>query len=264
MKSVIQYFVNRSFVVNLLSAFIIFAGLVLGSMIKRDMIPPFEWKSVSVSVSLPGASATEVEKYLAYPIENALQGLPHSKEITTRSTSGSLNIQVYFNAGHDEMAESVEQIRSRIQAINWQLPSQSRDITVSQNKVDSVFHMGIALENFEATNPEHRLRVKRLAEKIRQVKGMIDVSEDMNKQNVYIEIHPDKLAPYEISVAEIRTKVQENLSYSPIGQVDFDEKTFGNLGFRLVVLEHQFRRYLKSQHQFRRYLKSSGWRHNRA
>ncbi len=226
MKSIIEYFVNRSFVVNLISAFIIFAGVVLGSMIKRDLIPPFEWKSVNVSVSLPGASATEVEKYLAYPIETALQGLPHSKEITTRSTSGTLNIQVYFNASHDQMSESVEQIRSRIQAINWQLPSQSRDINVSQNKVDSVFHMGIALENFDFHNPTHRQWVKRLAEKIRQVKGIIDVSEEMNSQNLYIQIHPEKLAPYEISVAEIRTKLQESLSYSPIGQVDFDEKTF--------------------------------------
>ena len=73
MKSAIEYFVNRSFVVNLISGFIILAGITLGSMIKRDIIPPFEFKMVNVRVSLPGASATEVEKFLAYPIENTLK-----------------------------------------------------------------------------------------------------------------------------------------------------------------------------------------------
>ncbi len=71
MNKLIEFFVNRSFVVNLISAFIILAGVILGSMIKRDLVPPFEFKMVTLSMSLPGASATEVEKYLAYPVETA-------------------------------------------------------------------------------------------------------------------------------------------------------------------------------------------------
>lgn len=226
MKNIILFFINRSFVVNLISAFIIFAGFTLGSMIKRDVIPPFEFKSIDVSVSLPGASATEIEKFLAYPIETAIQGLPHSTEVTTTSTSGSFKARLYFNANHREMNESVEQVRSRINAISWQLPQEVRDVVVEQNKVSSVFHMGVALEGFEQTNSEHRLVAKRLADKMTALPGILDASLDMNRQNLYIKINSDKISRYEISIAEIRERVQQALNFAPIGQVDFDEKLF--------------------------------------
>ncbi len=226
MKGLIDYFISRPFVVNLISAFIIIGGITLGSMIKRDTIPPFEFKSVEVTISLPGASATEVEKYLAYPIEQALQGLPHAKEIETRSNSSGLYAKIYFNAGYNKINESVEQIRSRISAISWQLPEQARDVKVEQNKVNEVFHMGIALEGFDETNSLHRKLTKKLSDKIRNVTGIIRVSEEMSSQNVYIKINPQAIARNEISIADIRNSVQQALNYSPIGRVDFDEKTY--------------------------------------
>ncbi len=224
MSKLIDFFINRSFVVNLVSAFIILAGIILGSMIKRDLIPPFEFKLVNVTMSLPGASATEVEKYLAYPVENALKGLSHVTEITTQSSSGSLRVSLYFHASHDEMNESVEQIRSRISSIQWQLPQQSRELQVRQEKVDSVFHMGIALENFKETETRDRQLAKKLSERINAIPGIIDASLVMNNQNVYVKINPKKLSQLEISVAEVRDRIQQSLLYSPIGQVDQNEQ----------------------------------------
>lgn len=226
MNSLIRYFINRSFVVNLISFFVIFAGLVLGSMIRRDVIPPFEFKTIQVSINLPGASATEVEKYLAYPVENVLKGLPHATEVTTTSRSGSLRVYIYFTASHKEMNESVELVRSRINSIAWQLPQQSRDINVRQDKVTSVFHVGIALENFEETNTTHRLIAKRFAEKMRAIPGIIDAFVEMNAQNLYIKLDQKKISANEISIAEIRSKIQQSLTFAPIGKVDFNEKSF--------------------------------------
>lgn len=226
MSQIIRYFISRSFVVNMISAFIIIAGVTLGSMIKRDTIPPFEFKTVDVSISLPGASATEVEKFLAYPVEQALQGLPYAKEITTTSSSGQFKSTVYFSAGHNKINESVEQIRSRITGIAWQLPDQARDVVVEQNKVSAVFHMAIALEGFSELKPEHRRLAKKLADDLREIPGIINVNENMNKQNVYIRFNPRAIARYEISIAEIRSRIREALNYSPIGKVDFDEKTY--------------------------------------
>ncbi len=226
MNIIIQYFVQRSFVVNLISAFIIIAGFTLGSMIKRDTIPPFEFKMVNLGISLPGASATEVEKYLAYPVEEVLQGLPHAKEMETTSSDGRLSATIYFSAGHDLMNESVEMIRSRVNGIAWQLPESARDIVVEQNKVNEIFHMGIALEGFNETNVLHRRLAKKLANEIQAVPGIIRVSEQMNRQNIYVKINSEAIAKNEISIAEVRAKIREALSYAPIGKVDFDEQTF--------------------------------------
>ena len=188
MNKIIQFFINRSFVVNLISAFIILAGVLLGSMIKRDLLPPFEFKMVRVTANLPGASATEVEKYLTYPIENALQGLPNTKKIRSRASQGSLRIFVFFDAGYEDIDSSVEQIQNRIDAIRWKLPEQARDILVRQEKNDTVFHMGIALNNFVETNPEHRMLAKNLSDSIAAIPGIVESFLAMNRA---LEAHPE-------------------------------------------------------------------------
>jgi multidrug efflux pump subunit AcrB len=226
MKSLIHYFISRSFVVNVISAFFIIAGITLGSMIKRDTIPPFEFKSINVSINLPGATATEVEKYLAYPIEKALQGLPYSTELSTTSSSGRFEAQVFFSAGYDEIDESVEQIRGRITGISWQLPEQARDVVVEQRKVTEVFHMNIALEGFDETVPLHRQLAKKIIDQLQSIPGIVRVADEMNQQNVYIEMDPEAITRNEISIAEVRARIREALQYSPIGQVDFDERTY--------------------------------------
>jgi multidrug efflux pump subunit AcrB len=177
-------------------------------------------------VSLPGASATEVEKYLAYPIETALQSLPNVEEMTSRSSFGSLRMTLHYNAGYDDIDESIEQIRSRVNGIQWQLPEEARDIVVEQEKVDEVFHMGIALAGFQEGNPEHRLYAKKVRDEITAVPGIVRAHLAMNSQNVYIKMDADKLKRNEISIAEIRNKIRQSLSFSPIGKVDFDEKTY--------------------------------------
>lgn len=224
MEKLIRYFANHTFAVNLVSVFIILSGLILGSMIKRDTKPPFEFKSIVARMKLPGASATEVEKYLAYPMEKVLRGLPHANEITTESESGSLKITIYFNVSYGKINESVEEVRSRIDSISWQLPEQIRNISVKQDKLESVFHLGIALENFDETDTHHRFLAKGLADKIRSVPGILNTSVQMHDRNLYIKFKPDKIAEYEISIAEVREKIRQALNFAPIGAIEFDER----------------------------------------
>ena len=62
MKSIIKYFNERSFLVNIISIAICVFGLVSAINLKRDLIPPFEFNQVTISSYLPGASAEQLEK----------------------------------------------------------------------------------------------------------------------------------------------------------------------------------------------------------
>jgi len=226
MNALIKFFLHRSFVVNLVSAFIILAGVLFGSMIKRDLIPPFEYTMIRIEASLPGASATEVEKYLTYPVETALQGVPSVDKIRSRSQTGSMRVRLFFPADYSDIDGAVEDITNRVDAIRWQLPEQSREFSVKQVKVTDVFQVALALENFEQTNTEHRNLARKLADRISALPGIIDASVDMIPQNVYINIRPEKLRRYEISIEEIRLKVRQALTFSPIGKFAAEEQIF--------------------------------------
>ncbi|MCJ8275838.1 MAG: efflux RND transporter permease subunit, partial [Bdellovibrionales bacterium] len=181
---------------------------------------------VNIRVSLPGASATEVEKFLAFPIESALNSLPNMEQMDSTSEVGRLRMKIYYSAGYKDIDEAIELIRSRIDGIRWQLPEQSRDISVTQEKVDEVFHMALSLENFVETDPEHRLIAKKIRDEITAIPGIVRAGLAMNQQNVYVKLDADKLKRNEISIAEVRNGIRNALNFSPIGKVDFDEKTY--------------------------------------
>ena len=84
MSSIIKFFIERSFVVNLIAGFVIVVGFLAITSMKRDLSPPFEFNQVRVSVSLYGASPLEIEKHITYPIEESLKGLPGLDYMTSK------------------------------------------------------------------------------------------------------------------------------------------------------------------------------------
>lgn len=226
MNALIQFFIRRSFVVNLISAFVVLAGITFGSMLKRDLTPPFEFKMVSVSASLPGASPSEVEKHLAFPVEQALKGISGIKKITSTATAGSYRLWARFPADHKDMDLAVETIRSRVDQVRWLLPQDTRDFVIRQEKVDKVFQIMLGLKNFEEFNTEHRLLARKLQDQIAEIPGIVQTSSSMHPQNVFVYLRPKDLRRHEISVAEVRNSIAQGLAFAPVGKVDFEDQSF--------------------------------------
>ena len=93
MKRIIDFFIQRSFVVNLISGFLILAGIVAVTSMQRDLIPPFQWEKVTVRVVINGASPQEMEKYVTFPIEEATQGMRGVERVESVSQAGVSEIE---------------------------------------------------------------------------------------------------------------------------------------------------------------------------
>lgn|GEM_PF-1149433 len=226
MNSIINFFIQRSFVVNLISAFVVLAGITFGSMLKRDLLPPLQFKMIQVSAALPGASAVEVEKHLAFPIEQALKGLPGVKKLTSTSAEGTFTLRAEYPADYKKVVEQVDNIRTRVNQVRWLLPQESRDIIINQIKVDSAFQIMLGLKNFEETNNDHRQKAQQLRDLIANIPGIVKASSSMTPQNVYVYLRPRDLERHEISIAEIRRTIGQGLSFAPVGKVDYQEQSF--------------------------------------
>ena len=96
MKKIFNYFIENSFVVNLISGFVILTGVFCLSMMNRDLIPPLQFPVVKVNVSLFGGTPDEVEKFVTYPIEDALKNVAGVKKITSTSSNSRSNIKVTY------------------------------------------------------------------------------------------------------------------------------------------------------------------------
>src|SRR4030067_998517 len=87
-----------------------------------DAFPDVTPSLVQVFTETEGLAPEEVEKYVTYPVEVAMNGLPHLKEIRSVSNFGLSVINIYFEDGTD-IYFARQLVNERLQLAREEIPS---------------------------------------------------------------------------------------------------------------------------------------------
>ena len=69
---------------NLIMAFLLIGGLLMGARVKQEVFPETELDMISISVPYPGASPAEVEQGIILAVEEAVRGIDGVKRVVER------------------------------------------------------------------------------------------------------------------------------------------------------------------------------------
>ncbi|MDR7306505.1 efflux RND transporter permease subunit [Rhodoferax saidenbachensis] len=107
------------------------AGLMSFNAMKVQQFPDLELPTVTVSASLPGAAPAQLETEVARKLENAIAPLQGLKNIYTRVYDGNVSVTAEFRL-EKATQEAVDDVRSAVQSVRSDLPSDVRDPIVSK------------------------------------------------------------------------------------------------------------------------------------
>ncbi len=110
-----------------------FAGLISFQSMKVQNFPDLDLPTVTISASLPGAAPAQLETEVARKLENAVAPLQGLKNVTTKVQDGSVTVTAEFRL-EKPVQEAVDDVRSAVQGVRSDLPSDVRDPIV--RKVD--------------------------------------------------------------------------------------------------------------------------------
>src|SRR5688572_9897387 len=96
LERLVLFSVHRRGVVLVLSAIVAAIGLGVARDLSIDAVPDVTNVQVTVLTPSPGLSPLEVEQYLTYPIEMALNGLPQLQSIRSISRTGVSAVTIVF------------------------------------------------------------------------------------------------------------------------------------------------------------------------
>ena len=116
-KGIIAWFAANHVAANLLMLFIIVAGLVSLSSIRKEMQPKFQIDWVRVTVPYLGAAPQEVEEGVVIKIEEAIQDVPGIKRIIGEAFEGRGQVTAEVEVGND-IDQVLNEIKLRVDAIS--------------------------------------------------------------------------------------------------------------------------------------------------
>ncbi|MBU3001943.1 efflux RND transporter permease subunit [Paraglaciecola arctica] len=216
----IAWFARNHVAANLLMITILFAGIYsLTSRIPLEVFPSFETDTISVSVTLRGATPEDTELGVAILVEEAVQDLEGIEQIISVSSEGSARISIEIDSDYDAR-ELLADIKSRVDAIN-NFPADAENPVVSlaqrTREVIAVTISGIYGEKEINEFAEH------VRDDLLRIPGItqLDLS-GVRDYEIALEIPQDRLRQYGLTLAEVSTAVANSSSDISAGNIKTD------------------------------------------
>jgi hypothetical protein len=108
---------------------IVLLGAVSLGRMPVSLLPDVELPVLTIRTSYPGAAATEVSRFVAEPIEQAVAATPGLVDLRSVSRNAEVTTTLRFNWGTD-MAATVLQVRERLDNARSQLPERAERPTL--------------------------------------------------------------------------------------------------------------------------------------
>ena len=221
-------FISRPVATTLLNLSVVLAGVVAFSQLAVSPLPQVDFPVIAVSASLPGASPETMASSVATPLERSMGTIAGVNEIRSWSSQGSTRVMLQFDLGKDINAAARE-VQAAINASRSMLPSalpgmpSYRKINPSQAPI-----MILALTSNTKTIAEmYDLASTVLAQKVAQVTGVGDVTVGGGSlPAVRVELQPNALTQYGISLDEVRRAISSANLLRPKGSVEEGQRSW--------------------------------------
>ncbi|MFQ5851284.1 MAG: efflux RND transporter permease subunit [Candidatus Binatia bacterium] len=214
MKRLVEFSVQNPVLVNLLTLFVLGAGVVTYLRMHREMFPDFSRQAVQIVTEYPGASAEEVEKLITAKIEEEVAEINDLEELLSVSQEGRSEILLKFQPDTD-MSRALSDVRAALDNVT-DLPEQGEEPLVNEVKSSfPIITVSLAGDIDEATLRE---MAKDLRDDLRRVRGVAAVRIlGIRERQIWVEVDPERLDQYRLSLDDLRTAIASQNQNVPGG-----------------------------------------------
>jgi multidrug efflux pump subunit AcrB len=213
-----------------------FAGLLSFKAMKVQNFPDIDLPTVTVSAALPGAAPAQLENDVARKLENTVASLQGLKHIYTKVQDGVVTVTAEFRL-EKPVQEAVDDVRSAVQRIRADLPSDLRDPIVQ--KMDLAGQPVLAYTVRSPRMDDEALSWfvdNEVARRLLAVKGVGAVNRvgGVNRE-IRVALDPQRLQALGVTAAEVSRQLRQVQQEAAGGRTDLGGseqavRTLGTVG----------------------------------
>jgi multidrug efflux pump len=215
-----EFFIDRPKFAFVVSIVITLVGAIAIYFIPVSEYPDIAPPQVVVSAQYPGASASDIDKTVAVPIETQVNGVENMIYMSsTSSNTGQYQLTVTFEIGTDPDIAAIN-VQNRVSLAEPQLPQAVTQQGVSTRKQSSNLLLVVNLVSPKGTHDEIFLSnyaAIKMQDALGRLPGVGNVSQfGPLEYSMRVWINPDKLAALGLTATDVGNAIQsQSLQATP-------------------------------------------------
>ena len=216
-----RVFIERPVATTLLTIAVAIAGAIAFVVLPVSPLPQVDFPTISVAASLPGASPDIMASSVATPLEREFGHIAGVTEMTSSSTLSTTSVTLQFdlNRNIDGAARDVE---AGINAARSYLPTNlpANPTYRKVNPADSpIMVLGLQSDIYDVPSLYDEASTV-IEQRVSQINGVGEVLVvGASLPAVRVDVNPDQLASFGISLPQVQTVISGQNSNSAKGQI---------------------------------------------
>jgi CzcA family heavy metal efflux pump len=184
-----------------------------------DMLPQIVFPLVRVRIAYPGASPEEIETNVTRRLEALVAATEDALKVVSTVSEGSSRTDIYFAFGRD-MDAALNDVRARLDRL-VNLPEEVERPVVSKADPSQMPILNLGLSSDQRDEIElNRWADRELTDLFMGVEGLAAVTVSGGKlREIKVVFKPDKLARYELNIAQVIARLAEENIDLPGGYI---------------------------------------------
>ncbi|MEM7184355.1 MAG: efflux RND transporter permease subunit [Spirochaetota bacterium] len=203
MKALINFFLQRTLVVNIILVALFFLAYAILTKMNRDQFPQADMATMVVLTQYPGASPKDVEQNVTRLIEDELKGIPGVDRFKSISAENVSTVIVEIDVNYPDQEEVKDEVRRAIARVT-SLPAevsqkpQVRDIKASEIPIVVLGISG------DVSYAQLRSMAKVIERDLKRIRGVAKIDRYGYRDMEYkVKLYPEKLKEYYVALNDI-------------------------------------------------------------
>jgi len=221
-----KFFIDRPIFASVISIIITLGGLVASRVLPIAQYPEIAPPTVTITATLPGASAETLSRTVAAPIEEQISGVEGLLYFqSTSSSNGTLTITCTFEVGTDVNNATI-QVNNRVQIALPRLPDDVRrtGVVVQKRSLDILLFVAVTSSDprYDTLYLSNFMTINAL-DVLKRVPGVADATIfGARDYSMRIWLRPDKMAQLGVTATDVAAAIRAQNNQYAAGKIGQD------------------------------------------
>lgn len=195
---------------NLTFALVLIIGLMSYMQMPRQQDPTINFNWITIISVLPGASASDVEERVTDVLEDAINGIPDMRFVSSNSRENTSSILVRFEDMDERTYDKrLSDLRRELQNVQDELPEESEDTIIVEITSGNAFPAALIAVTSLADDERLRQRARNAEEAIEQMAGIERVDTvALDDPELLISFNPDALEGLQLTPGQLSDSIK--------------------------------------------------------